>query len=498
MHLHTLDFIVIAIYLLGLVAIGFLFAGRQKDKATYFLGNRRMPWFLAGISVIATLLSTMTYLAIPGEMIRYGIGLFSSLLAFFVIVPFVNYLIIPFLMRLEVTSVYEYIETRFNLTTRMLAASAFIVSRVIWTGLIIYMAAFAIAAMTGWSIAFIIILIGLITTLYTTVGGISAVMWTDLAQFFILLGGALFVPIYIGFVTDAGPATWWSTFSEAGRTQVPLYSFDPAVRLTVIGMMVSSFIWNICTHGADQVAAQRYLTTPSAAAARRSVLVFSIANVAMILLLAVVGLALFYFFYLRSGLPVQAFQEQIAPEADKVFPRFIAANLPAGISGLILAALLAAAMSSLSSAINSISTVAVTDFIDRFRLFANQQNHLLLAMGIAAITGLLGIASALTVNGFMRTGEWNLLELMERGNHLFVAPLGVLFFVGFLVPRAGSRAAIGGFLAGLATSVSVSFGKEIYGLENPIGFIWNLPGSFVVAFVTTVLLGFVFKRPAAA
>lgn len=488
MHLHTLDFIIMAIYLAGLVGVGIFFAGRQKDKLTYFLSGRRAHWFIAGISVIATLLSTMSFLAVPGEMIRYGIGLFTSLLAFVAVIPLLTRLIIPFLMKLSVTSIYEHIEHRFNLPTRLLAASAFVFSRIIWIGMVTYSASFAIAAMTGWSVPWLIVVVGGITTFYTTAGGINAVMWGDLVQFFVLLGGAVFVPCYIAFVTAAGPLVWWETFSAAGRAQVPIYSLDPTVRITMVGIICSSIVWNTCTHGADQVAAQRYLSTPSVAKARHAVWISALANVGMILLLAVVGLALFHFFHLRSGLPVQAFQEQIAPEADKIFPRFIAAELPAGISGLILIALLAAAMSSLSSGINSITSVVITDFFDRFRLFAKQAGSLNTAKTVGVATGLLGIASALSINRFMATGEWNLVELMERGNHLFVAPLGVLFFSGFLIPRADGRAAMGGFVAGVATSVSISFSKEIYGLEAPISFAWNMPCSFVVSLLATYLL----------
>lgn len=488
MYLHPIDFVVIAIYMLGLLALGVFFALRQTGKSSYFLGNRRMPWFLAGISVIATLLSSASYLSVPGEAIRYGLAYFTSLLSFFLIVPIVNYLIIPFLMRLEITSVYEYIEQRFNLGARLMAASAFIFSRLIWTGLIIYMTAFAIASMTGWNITVIILVIGVTTTIYTTMGGISAVVWSDLVQFFILLGGALFVPLYILFAADAGPLTWMQTFNEAGRTEIPVFSLDPNVRITVVGVILSMLIWNICTHGADQVAAQRYLSTPSLKAARRSVWIFSIANVSLIALLGVVGVALFYYFFLQSGLSVQEFQEWIAPDADRAFPRFIATGLPIGLSGLILAALLSAAMSSLSSSINSISSVAVTDFFDRLKILLRYQDSLFLSMATAILTGLIGIFFALGINGYMQTGEWNLTELISRLNHLFVAPLGVLFFVGFLFPRAGPAAAIGGFLAGTATSVSLAFNREIFGMEQPISFVWILPLAFFASFLFSALI----------
>ncbi len=494
MHLHIIDLVVVVVYFIGVTGIGVYFARQQTDKAAYFLGDRRVHWFLAGISIIATLLSTVSYLAVPGEMIRYGIGFASSLLGFVIIIPIVSFLIIPFLMRLQVTSIYEYIEIRFGLGARLVAATAFVVSRVIWMGLICYTAAFAITTMTGWSISTLVVLMACFTMFYTTLGGLKAVIWTDLFQFVILLGGAVVTPVYVAAVTHSTPVGWWEAFSEAGRTQVPLYSLDPTVRLTIVGMIVSKIVWDICTHGADQVAAQRYLSTSSARMARRSLLVSATSNICMVLLLLLVGLSLFYFFFQQSGLPVQQFQEEIARDADKVFPRFIASNLPVGYSGLILAALLAAVMSSLSSGMNSISSVVVTDFCERLRVMQAWHGSLYLARGITVIAGLLSICLALTVNNFMQTGRWNLIELMERGNHLFVAPLGALFFVGFLFPRADSRAALGGFLAGVATSLTISFGKEVFGWDKAIGFVWNLPSSFFASMAVTYLLSLVWRR----
>ena len=495
MHLHLLDLAVVILYLLIVSVIGIYFARNTTDQAAYFLGDRQVHWLLAGVSIIATLLSTVSYLAVPGEMIRYGIGFASSLLGFIVILPVLGYVLIPFLMKLQVTSIYEYIETRFGFGARMMAASAFVVSRIIWLGLICYTAAFAITSMTGWNIPTLVFLIAGVTMVYTTVGGIKAVIWTDFFQFVLLLAGAVVTPVYVALATQSNVGVWWAAFSEAGRAEVPLYSLDPTVRLTVVGMVVSKIVWDICTHGADQVAAQRYLSTSSARMARRAMFVSATGNIVMVLLLLLVGLSLFYFFFHQSGLPPQQFQKQIALEADKVFPRFVASNLPAGFSGMILAALLAAVMSSLSSGMNSISSVVVTDYIKRLQLLRQHEGSLYLARSITLVSGLLGVFVALAVDGFMQTGGWNLIDLMERGNHLFVAPLGALFFTGLLVPRADGRAAIGGFIAGVATSVSISFSKEIYGLEHSIGWVWNLPGSFLMSFVVTCGLSLVFPRP---
>ena len=482
-------------YLSGLFILGVYFSRRQTSEETYFLGGRRIPWLLAGISVLATLLSTISYLSLPGEMIRYGIGFFTAFLSIIAIVPVVNRIIIPSLMRLPVTSVYEYLEGRFGQELRALAALTFIFTRLLWVGLIIYTASFAVSAMTDWSIPAIILTIGLVTIFYTTSGGMTAVIWSDFAQFIILLGGALFIPLYVAFQTGTGPFAWWVTFSHAGRAAVPVFSLDPTVRITIVGMVLLQFVWHVCTHGADQVAAQRYLSTPSTVAAQHSVWVFSVANIFLILLLMVSGLALFSFNFHSSTLSLQEFQAEIATKADRILPEFIATELPVGVSGLLLAALLAAAMSSFSSGINSISTVAVTDFFRRFGILKKYQGTLALPMILAVAAGGFGMGTALVVNRFMKSGGWNLLELMERANHLFVAPLGALFLAGILFRRVGREAALIGFVAGSLSSILISFSKELFELERGISFMWIMPAALVVSLLVSYTFGLLFKPP---
>jgi SSS family solute:Na+ symporter len=258
------------------------------------------------------------------------------------------------------------------------------------------------------------------------------------------------------------------------------------------------FFWNVCTHGADQVAAQRYLSTPSASAARRSVWVFSVLNVSCILLLMLDGLALFYFDFHQSDLGLAQFQVAIAPKADKVLPQFIAGQLSGGPAGLMLAALLAASMSSLSSAVNSISAVVVNDFVRRLGDPDRPTSHLALAKVLSAIAGLLGIGLALIVDQVMRQTQWNLIEMIERLNHLFVAPLGALFFTAILLRRVGTPAALLGFFAGVVVSFLVSFSKGLFGMREGISFMWIMPASFLVSMVVSYMSSFLFAPPTEA
>jgi solute:Na+ symporter, SSS family len=481
MHLGTLDFVVLVAYFAGLAGMGAWFSRRQKSEETYFLGDRNMPWLVVGVSIMATLISTLTYLALPGEMISHGTGYFLSLLAYVGAIPFVNRIVIPALMRLPVTSVYEYFERRYHLAVRSLAAVVFVLMRLGWIGLIIYTASFAVVQMTGWSMPSVVLFMGVFTTFYTTAGGIQAVVWSDFAQGVLLLGGALFVPVYVAWLTGAGPIGWWETFSQAGRAAAPVWSLDLTVRITVVGIILEQFFWHVSTHSADQVAAQRYLSTPSIQVARRSFWVSALFTTALIGLLMLVGLALFYYEFRQSSLPLDAFQQHIAARADKVFPDFIARVLPSGVAGLLLAAILAAAMSSLSSGINSITTVVMADFVERMNLVDQRRRNVLLAMAIAAVVGMVGIGVALLTHKVMLTGRWNLVEMIERVNHLFVSPLGGLFIAGVLLRRVGTGAALAGFAAGVATSVLVSFSQEICEPLVAAGLTHHLPAGLAGA-----------------
>lgn len=501
MLLTTLDLAVIVAYFAGLSLMGLYFSKRQTSEETYFVGNRRMPWLLVGVSVMATLVSTVSYVSLPGEMIRNGIGYFTSVLALFLVVPAVNRLIIPALMRLPVTSVYQYYETRFGGSTRTLAAVVFIVMRLVWIGLIIYTASFAVAEMTGWSMTTVILLLGVITTFYTTIGGAEATIWSGFLQGLLLMGGALFIPVYVALKTGVGPWGWWDVFSQAGRGHVPVFSFDPSTRVSIVGIIITFFCWHLCTHGADQVAAQRYLSTSSVRSARSSVWVMALSTLILMSSLMFAGLAVFFFYWQQSGLTVERFQEKIAPVADAQMPAFIAGELPSGVSGLLLAALLAAAMSSLSGGMNSVSSVVTTDFFDRFRSGGKEGKNVAVAMTTTIVSGALGIGFAFAVTALMSSVEWNLVDLIERINHLFVAPLGGLFFAGVLFRRVGAAAALIGFAAGVLTSFLVSFSETLFSVFFPdtagISFMWIMPASFIASLGVSYIAGRFLPPPTA-
>lgn len=476
MRLTALDLLVVAAYMASLSAMGIYFGRRQDTSEEYLLGSRRIHWLLAAGSIVATLVSTLTYLAVPGEMIRYGLGYFTGLLGLPLAIPVVTRLILPRLMSLQLTSVYAYLEQRYHPAMRTLAAAIFTLRTLLWMGLIIYSCSLAVVEVSGWDLYWTIAVTGLLTTFYSSAGGLRTVIWTDNLQLAVLIGGALAIPICIALRTAGGPLHWWELFAAAGHTHIEVFSLDPTVRLTMLGVIASQFAWSICAQGSDQVAIQRYLATPSLEAAKRTAWVYLSINLALIGLLAFCGLALFAF-YGEQGGSAQGMQERLLAEADRLMPQFIVKELPPGVSGLLLAALLAAAMSSLSSGINSVAAVAANDLLKRRPGFGNS---LRAAKAISVIAGLGSIALALVTAWAVERTSWNLIDLSQRINHIFVGPLAVLFFAGMLFPALDSRAALAGFLAATAWSLVVAFGAGWMGLKRPISFTWLVPGSLAV------------------
>lgn len=488
MRLRGLDIAVIAAYLASLSLIGLYFARRQDSREEYLLGGRRIHWLLAAGSVVATLLSTLTFLSVPGEMIRYGVAYFTGLLGLPLAIPALTRILLPKLMSLGITSMYEYLEQRYHARLRRLAAGVFTLRTLIWMALVVYSCSIAVAEMTGWDLYATIAVTGLVTTFYAAAGGLRTVIWTDNLQLWVLAGGAIAIPVSVWTRTGLSPAGWWELFSSAGRTEIRFFSLDLTVRLTVVGAVLSQFFWSACTQGSDQVAVQRYLATPSLRAARRTAWAYLFLNLTVVALLAVCGLALFAFYYQSSGLTPPEFQREFAPRADALLPRFIVEELPAGVSGLLLAALLAAAMSSLSSGINSVAAVVSADLAGRPRRVRHERAWLRLAKGVSALAGVAAVTLALLTAWAVRHTGWNLIDLSQRLNHIFVGPLAVLFFAGLLLPGAGVGAASAGFLAGLLWSVLVAFGSGWLGFEQPISFTWLVPGSFLAGLATAAAL----------
>lgn len=468
--LVALDYVGVAIYLIATVAIIAWSSRRQKDTEDFFLGGRRMPWIAVGMSLLATLLSTISYLGVPGEVIKNGVALFAGYLA----IPFsmlvVLFVWVPFFMRLRMTSAYEYLERRFDYRARLLAGGLFLLLRLGWISLVMYTASLALARMTELPLLAVIVTVGAAATVYTCVGGIRAVIWNDVLQFVMLFGGTFVTIGYVMWSTNSGPLQWWDFVSakSESHTRPPLFSLDITTRMTLITAMMHSFFWTICTHGSDQVVLQRYFSTESLKAARKSYLVNAVSDVAVGLLLALSGLSLLYF-YLQNPdhLPDTL---SLRTEADQVLPYFFAHQLPAGLGGLILAGFLCDAMQTLVSGVNSITAVATKDVLDRiFPERARGKSELALARGVTVALGVLVTLLAVGVAENVQHSGRNIVDLMPRSFNMFLGPLASLFLIGMFLPHCTSRSAIPAVLCGLVASITWSYWAELPSLFSWLG-----------------------------
>ena len=478
--LQLIDYLVMLVYVGGVLATGFYFSRGDEEQDEYFVGGRKLPWFAVGLSIVATMLSTVTYLATPGEVIQHGLALSIGWLAMPVAFVIVNFLWVPFFMRLGVTSIYEYLEQRFGLVARLTAVALFVlILRLFWMATIVLTGSRAVAQITHESMGrvfgleitqefwLLIVLcsVGLFATFYTMQGGIKAVVWTDVAQFVALFGGVVLTLFFVWWKTGTGPVDWWETPTGdrgVGHGFPPLFSWDITTRNTILFTVLSTMFWYGCTFIADQVAVQRYLSTPSVKAALKGNVVNFVGDFVVMVLLTLCGMALLSY-YLQPGFYFG--DPQLPAVSDRVFPRFIEYGLPIGISGLVVAALFAVAMSSLDSGINSVSAVLTIDVFERLRILerlnweSTQEGRLKLPRRITFVVGVTATALALLM--LLIPESYNIIGITLRTFNCALGPLAAMFVVGMFVCRVGQEAIVIATWLGLIFAVCLAWWVEL-------------------------------------
>jgi len=480
--LTALDWIIIVGYGVGMLLVGFYFSRKNKNTEDYMLGGRNMSPWKVGLSLFATMFSAVSYLSMPGEMIKYGPMIWSSLFALPLIYLVVAKLFIPYIMKLKITSAYELLETKLDVRNRLVAAIYFLTMRIVWMAVIIYMVSEkVIVPIMGWpeeTALMVSIIMGVITVIYTSFGGLKSVVLTDVVQTFILFGGTILAILLIinqvGGVSNIIPTEWPDQWAE-------WKFFDAQARISFLPVILTTFGWYVCTAGSDQMAIQRYLATKDIKTAQKMYLNSILSNAVVTILLAILGLSLFAYFKIHPESLLNG--TSIEDSADLLFPKFIVIGLPSGFSGLVLAGLLAASMSSLSSGINSSSMSIINDFILRFgKRDYSDNEQVKMAKYISFAIGFVIVLLSFVVGNI----KGNLLELSYKTINLLVAPLFVPFFMAMFVRWAKPTATLIGTLLSGVAAVLISFSNEIFGLS--ISFLWIIPGSFTVGILISLAL----------
>ena len=394
--LRWLDWTVIAVYLLVMLGMGFYFYLRDRNATTadFFVGGRSIPFWAAGISLYATNTSSISFIAIPAKAFDTNWQYLTNNLIAVAGLMFVAVWIVPLLRRLDLMSVFSYLETRFHPAIRMLSSALCIVMQLgSRMSVILFLPALAISTITGVDVVWSIMLMGVFTIIYSTVGGSKAVIWTDVVQVVVMFGGALFAIGFVFLHTSGDLPQLLSAAAAEDKTKLFDFSFD-LTKATVWGFIFLVVFDVVLTFPKDQVLMQRTLSTRSDKEAGRSIWTFAAIMIPGGFVFYGIGTALWM--YYRDN------PERLNPllPIDATFPLFIAAELPAGVTGLIIAGIFAAAMSTLSSIINSISTLVSVDFYQKLVKDPNEKTAVRIAEWSGVGVGLIGIGIALVMSRY--------------------------------------------------------------------------------------------------
>jgi SSS family transporter len=648
--LTPLDHLVIGIYLVSMLAMGVSIARKQKSADDFFVGGRNLPAWAVGISIFASLLSTITFLGMPGEMFRTGIGFLTRQLGIPLVLLVVWFLWIPFFMKLNLTSAYEYLEKRFSYLTRSLAAIFCLLLLFGWISVVVLTASMAMSEITkldiqwffgrnysatqthpdgsarinpedlnsSWGkmvsgirnqglaerptpgkriwelldesarirwerlstipvpneeqkqifcrnfsqiltkrnlfndqywnteaeerivqtylkvgldqlsnrevthlnrtlieLAFpneiipshpayrnadmhvLIVSIGLFSVLYSTLGGIRAVIWTDVIQFFVLMTGAFFTMGTVAWLTSSGIGDWLETSQNYKHEAVEWIKFDIGDRSNVAFISIGMSFWFICTHGSNQVALQRYFTVKDVRAARNSYLVSALVSLVIGVILAGVGISLMHFIQ-NHDLPAKyeihsAIDGIRNASQDAVFPQFISRYLPSGLRGMVVAALFAAAMSTIDSGANSASTIVTVDFIRRLkRTKTTDEAELKRARILTAGMGLIVVLYTMLLYHLSKGTD--IISLCQKGFNCFLGPLGAIFVLGMFSKKTTSASVVPAFLIGEVVGVSSSYSKELFNFDFSTHLV--IASSWLVTIIAAHLFAFLMRTEA--
>ena len=463
-----LDQAVLIVYLILVVGMGAAFLRGQQNTEDYFLAGRRMPWLAVGISIFASLFSAISLLGSPGWVYSHDLTLGLTLVTIPLVTPVVICVFLPFFHRLKVFTAYEYLEHRFNPPVRLAASALFLFQRGSYLAVVIYAPSLVLSTATGLELKWTILLIGGLATGYTLLGGMKAVIWTDVVQACVLFGGLILVVWVLISRVDGG----FSEILESGASQGPFrveLSWGDWATISLGAVLINGIFVNLSQYGADQITLQRYLTTPDVRAGRKAMIINALLTLPIGLTLLFIGGALFVF-YLENP-------ARLAPgtTGDAVFPHFVIHELPSGVSGVFIAAMFAAAMSTIDSAINSLSTSSMKDFYERY--FGSEHGERKLLKVSRLFTLLWGGCStllALYIQYFQ-----NILSASKTLAGLFSGSLLGVFILGLLTVRATAIGALTGALAGFVVVASIV-------TWTSASFLWYAP----IGCLVTLLLGY--------
>lgn len=473
--LGTTNTIVIILYFASLAWIGYYFSKKQKNTDDYFKGGGRLPWWAVGLSIFGTSLSAITFMSIPAKSYSSDWSYMLVNAGILMVVPFILYLFIPFYRKLNVTTAYEYLEQRFNPLIRVICSLAFILFQIGRMGIVLFLPAIALNVVTGFDIFLCIGLMGILSLIYTMMGGIETVVWTDALQVVVLLGGAILVVIIAIFNIPDGISGVIQEAASDNKFDLGSLNFD-LKQLTLWTVLIATFFTNLTTYGTDQTMVQRYMTTETEKQAKKSVLTNAVLTIPATLLFFFVGTVL-YVYYKHNPADLSL----TITDGDAILPWYIYSELPQGITGLLISGIFAAAMSTLSSSMNSAATAYIVDIHSKI-IKRDSMNSLFAAKTATLLLGIAGIAFAYMM------ATWEIKSLWDEFNKILgiiLGSLGGLFLLGMITRRANATGAVCGIAGSIIVQlVMIHFQYVHLLLYTTTGFI----SCFVIGYIASLII----------
>ncbi|HEY6306849.1 MAG TPA: sodium:solute symporter [Candidatus Angelobacter sp.] len=474
MRLHALDVFIIAVYLIAITLFGLRFRKSQKSLRDYFLAGRNIPWWAIALSIVAAETSTLTVIGTPGIAYGGNFGFLQLVFGYLAGRVVITLLFIPQYFRGEMFTAYQLIDRRFGTALHRITSAVFLVTRAAAEGVRVWAVSIVILVALGTSEVGSIAIVMLLTLIYTFEGGMAAVIWTDVVQMVIYVGGTIAGFITLTHLVPGGWPAIHSAAAEAGKLRVFDFSLDFFKTYTFWAGLIGGMFLNTASHGTDQLMVQRLLSARNERDSKVALLSSGLVILAQFSLFLLMGAGLWFFYRLHP--PTSPF-----PTLDYVFPAFIVDHLPRGMSGLLIAAILAAAMSNLSAALNSLSSTTMIDFYTRLRPQTSERARLKLSRVATVVWGVVLFALALASRHSRKVLETGLTIASVAYGGL----LGV-FLLGLLTRRATQTGTILGMLTGLALNIYLW-------AETQVAWTWYVTfgatTTFVVGYLASLIAG---------
>ena len=480
---YLVDKLILILYFIGIVMLGMYFRKKSNTPMGFMIASGKIPSWAVGLSMLGTFVSSITFLAYPGQAYNsnWDAMMFSFTLPIAALIATIYF--VPLYRTKVKVSAYEYLEQRFGGWARVYGSISFMFGSLTRIGMILFLVSLVIHSLTGWSYYSIIIVTGIGVTLYTVIGGIEAVIWTDVVQVIILLGGAIISAVILLFGMPEGPGQLFAIAAENQKFYMGSWRFD-LIAPTAWVVVLFGIMENLRNFGVDQNYVQRYQTTHTTKDAVKSVWIAAIAYIPISALFLFIGTALFAYYTVQPDLLPELLKGELM--GDKIFPHFIVTQLPVGLRGILIAAIVAAAMSSIDSSLNCVSTLTLLDFYKKyFRKDSDQKQDIKMLRWYTIVWGFFG-----TLTGLAMTQVQTALETGWQLGGIAGGGVIGLFLLGIMLKKAKRWHAI---TAVVASVISITWATAARNLPEAWKWLecdWNTRMIGVIGTITLLVVGF--------